>query len=194
MGEVPRSASRTWGWARVDGPCTRRRSFRAIKMPAGPITVLPACSSSRAIDIARGGAPRQAVRHRVCAVVAAKPVVARAVKEALANPSEDRREKKWRGEEGCLTAPEEGVAASSAASAFKGIEAERWKQGNFQIADTNNKARLVFASRMCIASPRERRKFGGELSSWANKSPFAPFSVPLALGRAPENLRPLPVS
>lgn len=44
--------------------------------------------------------------------MAAKPVVARAVKEALANPSEDRREKKWRGEEGCLTAPEEGVAAS----------------------------------------------------------------------------------
>lgn len=146
------------------GPNAPGRQW-ARKMPAGPITVLPACSSSRAFDIAQGGAPRHVPRQRVPAAVAAEPVVARAVKEALANPSEDREEKKWRGEEGCLTAPEEGVAASSAASAFKGIEAERWKQGNFQIADTNNKARLVFASRMCIAPPRERRKFGGELSS-----------------------------
>lgn len=107
--------------------------------------------------------PATAVRHRVLVVVAAEPVIAKTVKEALANPSEDRREKKWRGEEGCLTAPEEGVAASSAASAFKGIEAERWKQGNFQIADTNNKARLVFLSIMCIAFTRERHNFGGEL-------------------------------
>ena len=71
--------------------------------------------------------------------------------------------KKWRGYVGCFAAPEEGVAASSAASAFKGIEAERWKQGNFQIADTNNKARLVFLSIMCIAFTRERHNFGGEL-------------------------------
>lgn len=189
----------------VQLPCATDGHELMALASVGEVSMEQKCRQDRSLSCRRahrrehstsleGVRPATAVRHRVRAVVAAKPVIAKTVKEALANPSEDRREKKWRGEEGCLTAPEEGVAASSAASAFKGIEAERWKQGNFQIADTNNKARLVFASRMCIASPRERRKFGGELSSWANKSPFAPFSVPLALGRASRNLRPLPVS
>ena len=59
--------------------------------------------------------------------------------------AETAREKKWRGEEGYFAAPEEGVMRHRVPhSAFKGYEAERWKQGNFQIADTNNNARLAF--------------------------------------------------
>ncbi len=190
----------------VQLPCATDGHELMALAGVGEVSMEQKCRQDRSLSCRRahrrehstsleGVRPATAVRHRVLVVVAAEPVIAKTVKEALANPSEDRREKKWRGEEGCLTAPEEGVMRHRVPhSAFKGYEAERWKQGNFQIADTNNKARLVFASRMCIASPRERRKFGGELSSWANKSPFAPFSVPLALGRAPENLRLLPVS
>ena len=47
-------------------------------------------------------------------------------------------------------------------SAFKGIEAERWKQGNFQIAETNYRSRLVLVTIMCFIFHEERHHFGGE--------------------------------